>query len=266
MKTKLFIFFLGIFCAFCNLKAEDCTLANSTYEKGDYDEAAVLYEKALAEHGVSAGLLYNLGNTYYKLGRDGDAIVCYERAKKLDPSNKAINDNLHFLSSKIIEANRGSLNGQNVNMEPDSQSLMENIYNMIAVETRSNSWATLAVMSFILFLGGLAMYMFTPNVLARKTGFFSGITFFIFTCVFLIFSYMGTIQFNRNDEAVLMEFTTRLLEQPDEKSSPSTSPLHKGSKLRILDSKISSDGTEWVKVKLNSDNSGWVKRNQIEII
>ena len=246
--------------------AFDFEVADSAYAKGNFEEAAALYQQALAQEGMSAGLLYNLGNSFYRLGKDGQAMVCYERAKKLDPGNPLINSNLTFLSAKVREANKGALEGKAGNVEPDDETFMEGIYRLIAIETRSNSWAVFAVMAFLLFLGGVAMYIFTPNVLARKTGFFSGLVFFFFTVIFLIFAYMGADRFNRQDEAVLMEFTTRLLQQPEEKAKPSTSPLHKGTKLKILDTKKGADGTEWIRVKLNSDNVGWLKKQDIEVI
>ena len=246
--------------------AVDLSVADSAYRKNNFKEAATLYSQAIQQDGISAGLLYNLGNTYYKLGKDGEAMLCYERARKLDPGNKEINENLNFLRSKVQDANKGSLQGKAGNLNPDQETFIESIYRILTIETRSNSWAVFAVMAFILFLGGMAMYMFTPNVLARKTGFFSGITFLGFTVIFLIISYLGARQYNLRDEAILMNFTTELLEEADVNSAPSTVPLHKGTKLKILETKSGGDGTEWLKVKLNSENVGWVKKEGIEII
>lgn len=246
--------------------AVDFALADSAYNRGSFEEAAALYQEAVVREGVSAGLLYNLGNAYYRLGKDGDAMVCYERAIKLDPGNSTIKQNLEFLSSKVLEANKGSLQGKPGNLEPDHETFIDSIYRLIAIETGSNSWAVLAVMAFLLFLGGTAMYVFTPNVLARKTGFFSGLTFLSFTIIFLIFAYLGADRFDRREDAVLMDFTAELLEQPQEQSPKATTPLHKGTKLKILETKSGSDGTEWLKVKLNSDNVGWLKKQQIEVI
>lgn len=265
MKNKLLILIISIFTTF-SLQAVDLAVADSAYMKGNYEEAAALYEQAVLEDGFSAGLLYNLGNSYYRLGKDGEAVVCYERAKKLEPGNRLIRQNLEFLNSKVLESNKGALQGKNGNVEPDRETFMDGIYRIIAIEMKSNSWAILAVMAFILFLGAAAMYVFTPNVLARKTGFFSGITFLAFTVAFLIFAYLGAANFNSTEDGVLMDFTTELLEQPQDNSSPSTTPLHKGTKLKILETRKGKDGTEWIKVKLNTENVGWIKKQQIEII
>lgn len=265
MKNKIYLLLLLLFGAL-EAAAYNYASADTAYSKGNYEEAALIYSQALEKEGVSAGLLYNLGNTYYRLGKDGEAMLCYERAKRIEPSNSLINQNLNFLRNKVIDANKGALQGKAINVEPDHESFIEGLYRIIAVERKSNSWAVFAVMAFILFLGGMALYMFTPNVLARKTGFFSGLTFLGFTVVFLIFAFLAANNFNRQDEVILINFTTELLDQPREDASSTTTPLHKGTKLKILETKAGGDGTEWLKVKLNADNVGWVKKEGIEVI
>ena len=251
----------------CGLgKAFDYAKADSAYLNKNYEEAVSLYSEAINREGVSAGLLYNLGNAYYSLGKDGEAMICYERAKKLAPGNTEINQNLNYLATKVTEANKGELKGKAGNVEPDQGSFLDNFYEMIAIDTQSNNWAVFAIMAFILFLCAMALYMFTPNVLARKTGFFSGLVFLGFTVVFIIFAFIGAREYTRADKAILMDFTTQLKDQPAETSKASSIPLHKGTKIMVLESKKGEDGNEWLKVKLNSDNVGWVKKEKLEII
>lgn len=246
--------------------AFDYAAADSAYVRGDYQRAADLYSQAVETEGVSAALLYDLGNAYYRLGRDGEAVVCYERAHRLDPSNPAVRRNLDFLSARVLEANKGELAGQPGNVEPDHETFMQSLYRAIAVETRSDSWAVFAVMAFILFLGSLAMYVFTPNVLARKTGFFSGLVFLGFTAVFLVFAFIGADRFERHDEAVVTEFSVELLRSPQAGSPSASSPLHKGTKVRVLGEEAAADGSRWLHVRLNADNSGWLPAGQLEVI
>lgn len=266
MSHKFIIFVLILLSGFCRVEAFDFSQAEEAYNNKNYEEAAKLFNEAIDKEGVSAGLLYNLGNTYYRLGHDGEAMLCYERARKLDPGNEAINQNLTFLSNKVIDANKGELKGKQGNVEPDQESFIAGLYRAIAIDTKSNNWAVFAAMAFILFLGGLALYMFTPNVLARKTGFFSGITFLGFTTIFLIFAFLGAHEYNKKDKAVLMNFTTNLLGSPESGAKEISTLLHKGTKVTVLESKKAADGQEWYKVKLNGDNIGWVKKEGIEII
>ncbi len=70
---------------------------NAAYSVGDYDKAIAAYENIIQEEGYAASVLYNLGNSYAQKGMIGKAVLCYERALKLDPSNSDIIGNLEKL-------------------------------------------------------------------------------------------------------------------------------------------------------------------------
>lgn len=73
--------------------------ANTHYHEGEY-EAAVREYNGLIDSGVESGNLYfNLGNAYFKLGDIGKAIVSYERADRLIPSDPDLAANLAYARS-----------------------------------------------------------------------------------------------------------------------------------------------------------------------
>jgi tetratricopeptide (TPR) repeat protein len=74
---------------------------NSAYEQGKFQEAADAYEKIIAYGVVDPRVLYNLANAEFKLGRLGAAILHYERALRLDPSDRDVRDNLEFARGLI---------------------------------------------------------------------------------------------------------------------------------------------------------------------
>lgn len=267
MRIKLLVSIALLLCIWTpEVFASDFETADSAYSHGRYQEAILLYEAGMEKEGLSAGTLYNLGNAYLQAGKEGEARLCYERAHRLEPGNQLIRQNLNYLTAKITEANRGNLNGKEANVEPDRETFLQTLYRIIAVDRQSNGWAAFAVMAFILFLGGVALYVFTPNVLARKTGFFSGLTFLGFTIIFIIFAFMGAHRYEKQDEVVLLQFNTELLKQPESKAAPASSPLYKGTKLKIVETKQGADGQEWLKVRLNSEFQGWIKSSDAEII
>ena len=75
--------------------------ANSFYKKGNYKEAIQLYEEVLSKDLTSGTLYYNLGNSYFKVGRLGKAILNYERASQLVPRDNDLNANYDYALSLI---------------------------------------------------------------------------------------------------------------------------------------------------------------------
>lgn len=61
------------------------------------DEAILQYETILASGFQNGQVYYNLGNTYYRLGKLGKAIVNYRRAQQLIPRNADLDANLKLV-------------------------------------------------------------------------------------------------------------------------------------------------------------------------
>jgi tetratricopeptide (TPR) repeat protein len=67
---------------------------NRAYEEEHYDQAVAAYQKILGYGILDPRVLYNLGNAQFRLGRLGPAILCYERALRLDPADSDARENL----------------------------------------------------------------------------------------------------------------------------------------------------------------------------
>lgn len=241
--------------------------AEAAYNSGNYDEAINLYKTVVESEGVSGQLYYDMGNAYYKAGNLGNAVLYYEKAKKLLPRNKSIINNLNFVTAKVVDANKAAAGDKKNSVEYDTPTFFQTVNKMISEDRSSDNWAVLAVISFILFLGFAAMYFFTPGVLARKTGFFSGLIFIAFTVVFTIFAFMAASALRTQDEAIIMVQNTPLHQEPESNSKEVSVPLRDGTKVEILESSVSQGGsTEWYKVRLNSQTVGWINSDNIELI
>ncbi len=81
--------------------------AGNSYEKGDYQTAAQLYNTLIQKGYESGPLYFNLANTYYKLGRKGEAILFYEKAKQLMPGDADLRSNLQFALGNVDEGHPG---------------------------------------------------------------------------------------------------------------------------------------------------------------
>jgi tetratricopeptide (TPR) repeat protein len=70
--------------------------AASLYDAKEYDQAAALYQTIIGRGYESAAVYYNLGNTKFKAGDLGYAVLYYHRALRLDPGDEDIMSNLEF--------------------------------------------------------------------------------------------------------------------------------------------------------------------------
>lgn len=269
MKKTVNVLIIIFFLAFSSIRgyASQISEAEAAYNSGNYSEAVEIYKSVMDAEGVSGALYFDLGNAYYKAGQLGDAVLCFERAKKLDPGNKSIINNLNFTSSKVVDVNKSEAGEKKSSVEYDSPTFLQSINAMIAESVSSDNWAVLAVIAFILFLAMASMYFFIPNVLARKTGFFGGLTFLVFSIIFIIFSFVAASYVKSDDMAVIMTSKIKLLEKPETDSKTVSSALTDGTKVEILESEESKGGSsQWFKVKLNSRTVGWVNSKDLEII
>lgn len=241
--------------------------ANAEYNAGHYDQAIAGYESVMQMYGVSAASLYNLGNAYVKAGNLGRARLCYERARRLDPSGKQIINNLEYVEMRVADTNAASAGKDKELVSPDAPSFMDSVYNMVAVNTSSNFWAAFAIMAFMLLLSAIAVYIFSSNVVARKSGFFGGILFLAFTGIFLALSFIAARKFDSRSEGVVTAFRAVLRAEPSAGAKAVASPLSAGTKLQIEEEERSPKGDViWYKVRLNSRIDGWVSASEYELI
>ena len=137
--------------------------ADSAYNREDYRAAIDLYRAAIAADGPSTVVYYNLGNAYYRNDNIGKAVVAYERALRIDPTNDQARQNLSFVRSRIQDR------------PEDDSTFLANLHRSIRNSMHANGWAVAALVIFALLLGAVALYIFAPGVTLRKTGFFGGV-------------------------------------------------------------------------------------------
>ena len=157
---KRYIFLIIILTAISRFGfAQTAQQAAAAYANKNYPEAIELYQQLSKEQGVSSELYYNLGNAYYRNGDNGNAVLYYERSLRLNPRNKEAQANLDFLQTKL----------------KDRFGTDENILSTWIREFRnllsSNGWTILGMVSFALFILGVAAYFFGKAIDCAKWDF-----------------------------------------------------------------------------------------------
>lgn len=75
--------------------------ANDHFERGEFEEASQQYQ-GLASNGlISSDLYFNLGTTFYRLDKPGEAMLWFRRTKLIEPLAPEVPQNMSFLKSKI---------------------------------------------------------------------------------------------------------------------------------------------------------------------
>ena len=77
--------------------------ANELYSKKDYQKSAEIYEYLIENGYVDSQTFYNLGNSYYRLNKIGQAIWAYKNAIKFSPRDKDIAHNLKIAEAQMVD-------------------------------------------------------------------------------------------------------------------------------------------------------------------
>lgn len=255
---QIFFILTFIFINFSESFASPGVKADSLYNKEDYQNAITLYEKSLNEEGPDAETYYNLGNAFYRSGKIGKAVLSYERALKLDPTHQDSRINLEFVRSKIED------------LPEDDSAFLSQLHSGIVHSLHPNSWAVVSAILFGIFLICVALYIFSPNVLVRKWGFFGGLVILIFFIYALFTTLTSVSEAKSHDEAIVIVPTTYLSSTPRAQTgTDKTVAIHEGTKVEIVDSISTPDdptSSKWYNVKINNSSKAWLKSADVERI
>ncbi len=222
--------------------------ANEYYKQAKYDSAIALYGEVLNSGWTAPELYYNLGNAYYRRGLLAKAILNYERAYRLDPSNEKIKHNLEF-ARQFIQDDFSRVN----------EFFLKRWWRGLALMFRADVWAYVSVAFFAVALLLLFVFFFARTVSWRKTGFFVSLIAFFFAILTFSLSLSNKHYVLNSGEAIVLQPTSV-------RSSPSIDGtelylLHEGVKVKVLST---NDG--WYEVKLPNGSIGWLPKSDVEKI
>lgn len=237
----LLLCFQGIMPLYAQKEQALIAAGNKAYADGMYAEAKELYMKATSGGYEAASLCYNLGNACFKLNDFPGAILWYERASRLDPSNEDIIFNLNVANSKIADK-----------IEPVPEMFYIRWYFSIVDLFPTDGWARITVALFILALGMGTLYVVMRPLFWRKFGFWAGITLLLLALISFQLAGSGHRKTTSLDEAIVFTPTVTVKSSPDEKSID-LFVLHEGTKVILLD-RIGS----WHEIRIANGSVGWL--------
>ncbi len=249
--NRIIIFSLIFLSFFSVTFAQEDVLkeANSHYSKGNYSDAAKLYEKVLKTKGVAPELYFNLANAYYKSSEIAPAILNYERALRLSPTFEDARYNLEIAQLKVLD-----------NINQNQSFFIGRWVDRFIKILNSNQWFYVSVILFLLALISSFVFVFGPTRLVRKIFFYVGLGIFVFSFTFFVFSGIRKDQMLNHHEAIIMSGVVSVKGSPD-KSGTELFQLHEGTKVSVK-----STLGKWTEIKLANGNVGWVEQENIERI
>jgi tetratricopeptide (TPR) repeat protein len=221
---------------------------NGAYEQGRYEDAAAAYTTILGYGIADPRVLYNLGNASFKMGKLGGAILSYERALRLDPSDREARDNLEFARGRIRDR------------IPDP----ELPYPVAVVKSIVDAWsldalAGLFLIPYIAACGLVGAMAVTRGALRRRLLAYGAAACGVAALVLGV-ALGSRISGSRAEHAIVMTDRADALSGPAADNTVLFS-VHEGTRLDVHHRRA-----DWLQVTLPNGLTGWVRADQVESV
>ena len=224
--------------------------ANEAYAQERWEDAVNDYTAIAKASMESAPLWCNLGSAWYKSGNLGKAILCYERALKLDPSYEDARYNLELLNAMKLDR-----------LESVPELILATWMKNLGRTLDSDSWAVCFLVFLVLALAMVLLFILGSSATSRRAGFFTGVVCLLLAVASLSFSLWQKNEYMKADKAIIMKPVSSVKSSPSGDSAKDLFVLHEGTKVQVLD-----NVGGWSNIELSDGRQGWLPSSDIEII
>ena len=217
---------------------------NSSYEDGNFAQAALAYQQLVDQGHREAVLFYNLGNAHYKNGEIGRAVLNYLRAERMAPRDPDIQANLEIARGQTVDV-LDEEEGPGAAIVPTALRLSNDELSVVALALWSLTALSLA----------LRRLLRTGKVrrAARYVAFIAGILMLVSVAA------LGVRLLDGSDDAVIVADSVDVLSRPGAQYDTEFK-LHAGAEARLVEERRT-----WAKVALGDDEfQGWVPAAHVE--
>lgn len=252
---KILLYTVFLFVSVASVRAAEPTsqerwaLGNKAYAAGDYAEAVKEY-KAIVDGGeYSFELYYNLGNAYYKADSVGKAILYYNKALRVDPSQEDARHNLTLAEKRITD-----------NVAEESEFFLAKWMRGLRNTMSCTAWSVLSLVSFASLLIFALLFLLASRISLRKTGFYCALVALLLFVATISFAISSRNDMLTHDQAIILSSSISTKSSPD-RSATELFVLHEGTKVRVV-----SEHNGWSEVVLADGKKGWIENIHIERI
>lgn len=249
MKKNLFfiiIIFALLNTNYARANSEKLDSATNYYLNSNFDSAIIIYNQFINENISSSELYYNLANCYYNTNDIANAIYYYEKALILSPNDKDITHNLQIANAAVQSK-----------VEQIPEFFYISWYKTILNLFNSNSWSYISICLFIATLLSIALFLFSKQIILKKTGFTIACISLILSIISLIFANNQADNIIHNKYAIV--FDTCLVKSSPAEDGNNQFEISKGLKVEIIDSV-----NNWLNIKLEDGKQGWIQSNNVK--
>jgi len=214
---------------------------NTLYEHGDYRAALDEYLSILSMGKESGPLYYNIGNCYFRLGKTGEAILYYERARRLMPRDSDLKANYRFALSQTRQPS----------YEP---SMTGHLLRKSKILTINEITVMISVM-FILIL----LIILARQAVGMRRSFWAAIVVTLVIALSLSFILYMRISDIGSEAVVIAEKADAGFEPIESATVHYT--LYEGARVNIIEKKGA-----WVRIKRADGKTGWIKNSLLQVI
>ena len=246
LTTLLLMSVVGVMA---QTSAERWETGNRAYIEGNYDKAIEEYTAILDGGEYSMKLYYNLANAYFKAGANGKAILYYNKALRIAPSQEDIRHNLALAEAQT----------------KDRIAVIPEFFLNRWLRTMRNSmsctaWSVLSLLMFGAMLAFGLLFLLASQVRWRKVGFYGALCAFVLFVATTSFAVSSRNDMLSHNEAIVMGTAISVKSSPD-RSATDLFVLHEGTKVKVF-----AEVDEWVEVVIADGKKGWTERKNIETI
>jgi tetratricopeptide (TPR) repeat protein len=223
------------------------TAGNEAYQRGDFAAAEQHYRRALEGGATGTTVLYNLGNACFKQKKLGEAIYWWERAKRLDPEDPDIRENLEF--ARLLVADR-------IEVPPDPFPVRVLRGATRLLPERAECWT----LAFLLAAanGCFTLWLFTDRRRLAAAALVGIVVALVAGSLVGASLTWKIVERNSSREGVVIEQKVEVRSGPGEENTVLFS-LHEGIVVRIR-----SAAGPWLQVSLPNGWNGWLRADAVK--
>jgi tetratricopeptide (TPR) repeat protein len=244
-----FLFFCVVISAFSSNHKELLDTAKNLYSKGNFENAISIYKKINSEGFEAPELYFNLGNCYYKTGKNGYAILNYERALKLSPSDEDIKYNLKLANFKIKDKT-----------DTIPQLFIHEWKDGFVNSLNEKEWSILNISIFGISLLFIVLYFIATTITRKQLMFWLAVTSLILFTITFFTAKTSKKKSYEDSKAIIISPSATGKSAPTEQATDLFT-IHDGLKVSVEQTE-----NDWIEIKIPNGNVGWIKTSEVEVI